>query len=113
MKNNSLKLILFIAVAIVGLTFILNSQKKTKEIRQQLSTPYVEGEVLVKFKSGTPQRVVLSFKEKLQVKEEHFTESISVYQWKGDFKTEEALKLLRASSAIQYAEPNYQVSIRR
>ena len=106
------KFLLFITLFLISVGIIILSPHTRYKSHPPLhEAPYIEGEILVKFKTGTPQRIVVSFKEKLGVKEEHFTESIGVYHWKGSFKTKEALKLLKDSSHVEYAEPNYEIKL--
>ncbi|MBI4041463.1 MAG: hypothetical protein HY390_06325 [Deltaproteobacteria bacterium] len=85
----------------------------TPSAKNQGNAPYVEGEVLVKFKPNTSGRIILKWKEILKVTQETYLESIQVYQWKGNFKTQEAIHLLTQSKEVVYAEPNYTVSIQK
>jgi len=103
-------LLILIALGIWGLRSVYSPDvpkpKKT-------SANYAPGEVLVKFKADTAKRFIVALKEKLKVKNETFTKSISLYHWKGDFNTERALKLLKRSRHVLYAEPNYIVKIEK
>ena len=74
---------------------------------------FMPGEVLVKFKPGTPKRAIVALKEKLKITEEMYTESLSIYHWKGSFDTEKAIGFLQKSPDVLYAEPNYKVQIQK
>lgn len=108
--------ILIIVAIIAFLAYgFLNSPlletKQTNEKNEPAKTPFMTGEVLVKFKKGTPKRFIIAFKQKLKVKHETFIKSISVYHWQGDFNTDKAIKTLKRSQHVEYAEPNYKVQI--
>ena len=106
------KSLLLLLIAILASVYLFEFFTNAKhDIAAKHAKNYAPGEVLVKFKPGTPKRVILAFKIKLNVKAETFTQSIQVYHWKGDFDTDKAIQRLKRSSHIQYAEPNYSVGI--
>ena len=105
-----LAIVTAVSYLIIHSTF-LNSQNADVIPLAQHKGSFAPGEVLVKFKPGTPERILIALKEKLGVQDETFIESISVYHWKGNFDTEEAIHTLNRSRYVEYAEPNYRVEI--
>ncbi len=90
-----------------------SSGVQNPEIGNPTAGEFMPGEVLVKFKPGTPKRVILALKEKLKITEEMYTESLSLYHWKGSFDTEKTIEFLQKSPDVLYAEPNYKVQIQK
>ena len=112
-KNILTLILILILIGIGALYYLTKDSSEAKTKKMPPSSSYVQGEILVKFKEGTPTREILALKEKLEVKEETFTETISLYHWKGNFDTTQALELLKKSPLVQYAEPNYKVEIQK
>lgn len=111
-----IRIILLTALLAAAVYALINSPFFNSDLSQTTSTlphkgSFAPGEVLVKFKPGTPERILIALKEKLGVEDETFIESISVYHWKGKFDTEEAIHTLNRSRYVDYAEPNYRVEI--
>ncbi|HBQ20369.1 MAG: hypothetical protein A2Z91_05355 [Deltaproteobacteria bacterium GWA2_38_16] len=105
-----MKLFIFIFTALTFLYFtVSHAQEKTLKPSPQ----FAAGEVLLKFKPKTPKRIILALKESLKVTEEHYTKSIDLYHWKGNFDTETAIQKLQKSKHVLYAEPNYKVQIQK
>ena len=116
MNKTALRIILLLALLAAGVYATMNSSFFKSELSEttpvmQHKGSFAPGEILVKFKPGTPERILLSLKEKLGVQDETFIESIRVYHWKGNFDTEEAIHTLNRSRYVEYAEPNYRVEI--
>lgn len=98
-------LICLMIVFLYGYNSLISQEKKMSQPKAE--SAFVQGEVLVKFKSKTPKYMIQALKKSLKVKEEQHIKTIDVYQWKGDFDTLKAIQTLKKSPHVQYAEPNY------
>ncbi|MBI2646617.1 MAG: hypothetical protein HYW85_06300 [Deltaproteobacteria bacterium] len=112
-----MKTILFTFILVcLGISFSSyagGAKNKTPQDTSAQEKNYAEGEVLVKFKPKTAKRYILALKQELKIKEETYTESIELYHWKGDFDTDSAIKKLKKSPHVLYAEPNFKVKIQQ
>ncbi|MBI5075073.1 MAG: hypothetical protein HZB62_07895 [Nitrospirae bacterium] len=79
------------------------------------ATSYREGELLVKFKAGTPEEIKNKIHEMIgsEVIKEFRSIQVQHVSLKKGLSVDEALRLYRADPNIEYAEPDYNVKIQK
>lgn len=92
-------------------TAIVQPNKKIVQTRGR----YKEGEILVKFKPGTPDEKKAETHKKIDstVIEEYRSIGVQRVRLKQGLSVEDAVRLYRADSEVEYAEPVYIVEIQK
>ena len=109
---------LLLSAAMAGLLLVLHPGSAISGVKQQPSQkpsqPYAPDEILIKFKSAAPQVKRLEAQSRVSAVRSHRFRS-GAERWKlgPGVDVETALARLRGRSDVEYAEPNYRLSIER
>ena len=81
--------------------------------KENTKSEYAAGEILVKFKDGVSRQEIDAINKGLDVKVIKFFHHSGVYHLRlpADLEVEEAVKTYTQNPKVEYAEPNYIVSI--
>jgi hypothetical protein len=92
-------------------TAIIQPGKKIDQTRRA----YKEGELLVKFKPGTPDEKRIETHERIgsTIIEEFRSIGVQRVRLKAGLSVEDAVRLYQADPDVEYAEPNYIVEIQK
>lgn len=116
-----LKNLIFIAILIVSVfssaafaeVFYTGHAKNKNKNRQSNIPKYAEGEILVKFKKGILQERISAINSGADVRDIRVIPKIGLHRLRANKNksTKELLELYRKDPGVEYAEPNYIVTI--
>ncbi len=102
---------LLIALAVLFATFFIIDWAQEQDPPVILQ-PYAEGEVLLKFKPGVSEQERMIIREGVGGITQHkFLSGAEHWKLGAGISVEQALERLQGDSRIQYAEPNYELSL--
>jgi|GEM_PF-2205218 len=72
---------------------------------------YASNQLIVKLSEDTPKEEIVALQDEIQAVEVESTQTLDLYLWKTDQNVEKAIAALKDKDWVEYAEPNYVISI--